>query len=159
MKVINAFSGLSLYVAAAFIIGMMLLTVSDVFMRYLFSSPITGATELIEYMMIGTLLSMASCALENRHVKVEGVVQYLPPWARMGLEIITLIVSFIFIGILAWQGYQAGVEELSYGVSSSMLRIPHFPFYIVLAAGFTLLCLAILNSIFLKVLEPFKHES
>jgi TRAP-type C4-dicarboxylate transport system permease small subunit len=137
--------------AVVVVVAMMMLTVADVFMRYVFSRPIMGTTEITEYLMVCTLLAMAFCALENRHIKVDAVVQYLSPRAQAVVETITLIAGLGLIVILAWQGFEAGLYEMSYDVRSSMLQVPNFPFYVVLVVSFALLCLAIVYTIIRKV--------
>ena len=49
---------------------MMLLTVSDVFMRYVFTQPIKGSVELTEYLMaVVGFFGLAWCAIKKGHAQ------------------------------------------------------------------------------------------
>ena len=156
MKIINALSRIAIDMTMVVLAAMMTLTVADVFMRYVFSRPITGTTELTEYMMVCTLLGMAPCALEKRHINVDVVTQMLPPKINAVVDIITLLGGVGFIAVLAWQGFASGLYELSYDVRSSMLNVPDFPFYVVLAASFAVLFLVMVVLIVQRIGEIVK---
>jgi TRAP-type C4-dicarboxylate transport system permease small subunit len=126
----------------ATVVAMMLLTVADVFLRYVFSAPIIGVTEITEVMMVCLLLGMAACAMEKRHIKVDIVIAHSPPKVVVLMDLITMLMGFALTIGLIWEGYQRGLFELRYGVESSMLKIPVFPFYIVLAVSFIILFIA-----------------
>jgi hypothetical protein len=66
-------------VASFTIAVIMMLTVADVLMRYLFSRPITGTTELTEFMMVILILSVVPAALANRHITVNMCIGVLTP--------------------------------------------------------------------------------
>lgn len=156
MKIINFLSHIAIYMAMGVLMVMMSLTVADVFMRYVFSNPITGTTELTEYMMVCTLLGMAPCALQRRHINVDVVTDFLPPRVNAVIDIITLLAGLAFIIILSWQGFAAGLYELSYDVRSSMLNIPDFPFYVVLSFSFATLSLVMVILIIQRISELVK---
>ena len=156
MKTINFLSRIAIYMAMVVLLVMMSLTVADVFMRYIFNNPITGTTELTEYMMVCTLLGMAPCALQTRHINVDVVTQVLPPRLNAVVDIITLLAGLAFIIILSWQGFMAGLYELSFDVRSSMLNIPDFPFYVVLSLSFATLSIVMIVLIIQRILELVK---
>lgn len=156
MKAINFLSRIAIYMAMVVLMVMMSLTVADVFMRYIFNDPITGTTELTEYMMVCTLLGMAPCALQRRHINVDVVTQVLPPRFNAVVDLITLLAGLAFIIILSWQGFMAGLYELSFDVRSSMLNIPDFPFYVVLSVSFATLSLVMIVLIIQRISELVK---
>lgn len=157
VKIINFLSRISTGLAMFVLMFMMLLTVSDVFMRYIFIRPITGTTELTEYLMVCALFGIVPCALENRHIKVDVVTQRLPPKIYAIVDIITLLGGLVLVVILAWQGFAAGLYELSFNVKSSMLKIPDFPFYVVLATSFAVLSLIMVVLIIQRIAELVKR--
>jgi len=126
----------------ATVVAMMLLTVADVFLRYVFSAPITGVTEITEVMMVCLLLGMAACAMDKKHIKVDVIIQHTPPKITILMDLVTMLMGFFLTVLLVWEGYQRGLFELGYGVESSMLKIPVFPFYIVLSVSFIILFIA-----------------
>lgn len=157
MKKINSLSGVFIYVAIGLVVAMVLLTVSDVFMRYTFNSPITGTTELTEFIMICLLLGMAPCALAGGHVRVDAVVQRLRPRVQAILDIILYIPGLGMVAILAWRGYEQSRRVLEYNATSTMLDIPKFPFYVILVVGFIMLCMAMVVLLIQRIGEAAKR--
>jgi TRAP-type C4-dicarboxylate transport system permease small subunit len=132
-------------IAIGILVGMMLFTVLDVFLRAVFNRPLPGSVDVIEIGMVAVgFLGLSLCAMREMHVKVDLVVSLLPKRAQR------IIVSFgylIGLGIcilLSWQAFQEGIAVRELNTLSSTLEIPVFPFYWVVALGFALLCLAIL---------------
>src|SRR3972149_6961066 len=59
---------------------MMLATVADVFLRYLFNKPILGIVELVECLMVVVVfLALPRCTLRGGNARVEAVSAYFPP--------------------------------------------------------------------------------
>ena len=156
MKIINSLSEVMLYAAIAVVVAMMLLTVSDVFLRYVFANPITGTTEVTEFMLVCLLLGVAPCALARAHIRVDALVQRLKPRVQAILDIILYIIGLGMTAILAWQGFTKSLHVLEYGAKSSMLDIPNFPFYVILVISFTILCLAMVVLLIQRTSEAIK---
>ena len=89
MKVIRSASRAVGYVAVVTVIALMLLTVADVFLRYVFNNPIRGTIELTEMMMVWILLVVAWGALEGSHVKIDILMRRFSPRVQATVEIFT----------------------------------------------------------------------
>ena len=141
-KVIQSITLYLSYVGMFFLIPMMLLTSGEVIGRAIWSWPIPGSMELSSYMLaVFILLGVAYTHQVKGHVRVTMLVSRLPEWATLILEVITDLLSLFIIAIMAWQGWVVGMEERTV---SDMLRIPQFPFrLLVFVAGF-FLCLELL---------------
>jgi TRAP-type transport system small permease protein len=142
MKVVNVIMRISVWITMVVLVAMMSISVADIFMRYVFNMPISGTSELIEIMMICLLLGMAGCAMENRHVRVDVIIERLPERAVAFMDVVMMVLGIGVSGILMWQGFWQGMFQLRYQVSSSALHIPVFPFYVVLSVSFILLIIA-----------------
>ncbi len=153
MKVINLLMRITLWITMVVLVAMMMLSVADVFMRYVFNHPIDGTAEMVEIMMICLLMGMAGCAIEGRHIKVDVIIERLPEKVVALMDVIMMILGIGVSGILMWQGYWQGIFQLRYGVSSSMLRIPVFPFYIVLSLSFLFLIIATVVLVIKRIRE------
>ena len=156
MRIINSLSQAILYVAIGLVVAMMLLTVSDVFLRFAFASPITGTMEVTEYMMICLLIGMAPCTLARKHIRIDAVVQRLRPRVQAILDVIIYTAGLGMVAILTWRSYTQSLIVLEYGARSSMLEIPKFPFYVVLIASFSLLCLAMVVILIQSIAKAVK---
>jgi len=158
VKVINSLSRIIGHATIFVILAMMVLTVSDVTMRYLFSRPITGTTEITEYMMICILLAMAWGAVQEKHITVSAVMDRMPKKVQAITDIITFLISLGVFALVTWQSYVAALFALEFNVSSALLGLPDAPFYIVLMAGFGILCLSIIPVLVKRIKQAGKNE-
>ena len=146
VTVINKISQITGTIAVVFLVGMMLLTVTDVFLRYVFSAPIKGSLELTEYaMVLAGFLGIAWCAVKRGHVKVDLVINRLPPRVQSVIDTITLVLAMTVVPLVAWQGFvQARYAQVE-RAASDFLDIPDYPFYLVVGLGFSLLVLVMVT--------------
>lgn len=133
-------------VGMCLLIPLMLLTTSDVVGRKFFSKTIPGAFELSEYILaIFILLGAAYTQQVKGHVGVDFITSRLSPRVRAVCQIITILLSLFIITILIWQGWIEGIRERTV---SDMLRIPQYPFRLLVAIGGFLLWLELLIDLF-----------
>jgi len=149
MKLKMLIQRVNFYVCAVgmcLIIPLMLLTTSDVVGRKFFSKTIPGAFELSEYILaIFILLGAAYTQQVKGHVGVDFITSRLSPRVRAVCQIITVLLSLFIITILIWQGWVEGITERTV---SDMLRIPQYPFRLLVAIGGFLLWLELLIDLF-----------
>ena len=130
------------YIGMVLLVPMMLLTTGDVLGRGLWSKPIPGTLELSSYMLaIFILLGLAYTQQVRGHVRVEMLVSRLPQKVTAVLDVLTNLMCLFMISILVWQGWVLGMEEKAV---SDMLRIPQWPFKLLVALGSVLLFLEFL---------------
>ena len=82
-------------------LAMMLLTATDITLRYLFSLPIVGAPELTEFLMLILVsFGLSYTAVKREHVIIDFVTQYLSKRVKAVVNVTTHILG---IGIfMAW---------------------------------------------------------
>lgn len=130
------------YVGMFFLIPMMLLTSGEVVGRAIWSRPIPGSMELSSYLLaIFILLGVAYTHQVKGHVRVTMLVSRLPERIAQILEIITTLLSLFIIAVMTWQGWVVGMEERTV---SDMLRIPQFPFRLLVSVTGFFLCLELI---------------
>ena len=98
---------------AAFVMGvisaigmasMMLVTMYDVFMRFLFAKPIYGVYELVGMLLVVTSsFGMALCQKDRSHITVTLITDRLPPRMKKISVIFGLFMSLVCYGIITWQ--------------------------------------------------------
>jgi TRAP-type C4-dicarboxylate transport system permease small subunit len=132
-------------VGAGVLAVMMFLSAMDVLLRYFFNRPISGAMELIQYMMLTIVVSgFAHCAVEKSHIRVEVLIERCQPKTKAILYTITSLLSLgLFLLITRQAVVYAGFLRDA-GMTSPVLLIPAYPFAIILALGTTVFCLALL---------------
>src|SRR3989304_7074502 len=116
-------------VSGVFLIPLMIITAVDVVGRDVFNHPIPGTVELSQYMLaVFILLGFAYAHQVKAHVAVSIITSRLSQNAQFILNLITTLIGLFIFSILAWQGLVVGVEERTV---SDMLRIPQYPFRIL----------------------------
>jgi TRAP-type C4-dicarboxylate transport system permease small subunit len=130
----------------AMIIPLMLLTFADVMLRGFFNKPIPGTFEISQYILaVFILLGAAYTQQVKGHVGVDFVTSRLSPRLRAVCEILTTLLSLFIIAVVVWQGWVVGIEEKAV---SDQLRIPQYPFKVLVAVGGFLLWLELLIDLF-----------
>jgi TRAP-type C4-dicarboxylate transport system permease small subunit len=133
-------------IGMAMIIPLMLLTFADVLLRGFFNKPIPGTFEISQYMLaVFILLGAAYTQQVKGHVGVDFVTSRLSPRLRAICEIATTLLSLFIIAIVVWQGWVEGITEKAV---SDQLRIPQYPFRVLVAVGGLLLWLELLIDLF-----------
>ncbi|MFC1945999.1 TRAP transporter small permease [Chloroflexota bacterium] len=142
-SVINRLSRVGGVLVVFFLMSIMILIVTDVTLRYLFHAPIQGSVEITEiFMSIAGFTGLAWCAFKGGHVKVDLIVRHLPPRIQAITDSFVLLCTLSIIPLLGWQGFKYGTYILKEHVSTQMLTIPYFPFYMIMGLSFLLLTLA-----------------
>ena len=131
--------------AIASLLTMMLLTVSDIFMRYVFKNPIVGSVELVEYLIVvAGFLGVAWCTFRGGHLKVGVIVDRMRPRVQAITDSITLFLGITVVPLVAWQLFVRAREAQLEGLRSYILDLPDFIFLVVAGVGYALFFLALL---------------
>jgi len=131
------------------VILMMLMTVSDVVLRYFFNRPIVGAYELIEFTLVIVVFFAAAYTMaEDRHVSVDVLISRLPGRARYTLTCINTLMGLGIVFLFAWRSVLFALAQRFRGVTSPALHISVYPFVLLVALGAALLFLVLLAQYF-----------
>jgi len=126
-------------VGAWFLIPLMIITAVDVVGRDVFNHPIPGTVELSQYMLaVFILLGFAYAHQVKAHVAVSIFTSRLSGPAQIILNTLSSLLCLFISCIIAWQGWVVGIEEKTV---SDMLRVPQYPFRLLVALAAFLLCL------------------
>jgi len=129
-------------VGACFLIPLMLITAADVVMRDVFNRPLPGTVELSQYMLaVFILLGLAYAQEVKAHVAVSILTSRFSRRAQLILSIVTTLLGLFIFLILIWQGWVVGIEERTV---SDMLRVPQYPFRLLVAVAALCVCLELL---------------
>jgi TRAP-type C4-dicarboxylate transport system permease small subunit len=129
-------------VGAWFLIPLMIITAVDVVSRDVFNHPIPGTVELSQYMLaVFILLGLAYTQQVKAHVAVSLFTSRLSRPIQLSLNILSALLCLFISFIIAWQGWVVGIEEKTV---SDMLRVPQYPFRLLVAVAAFLMCLELL---------------
>ncbi len=129
--------------------AIMAITVTtDVMGRFLLGKPFPGGPEMVEQFMVCTIYFMLPhVTKEDKHIRVDIFVSKLSrvaPRLQCATAFIFDIIILVLLAFLAWQGFAGSIDALRSGEVTDTLSIPHYPFHILLAVGFTLAFLSFL---------------
>ena len=145
-KIANPISRGMSNVGAGILAVMMFFAALDVLLRYFFNRPISGALELIQYMMLIIVVSgFAQCTIDKSHIRVEVLIDRCPPRIRTVLYCITSLLTLGLIVLITRQAIIYTGFLLDGHLTSPVLFIPAFPFAIALALGMAVFSLGLLG--------------
>ena len=122
--------------------AMMLLTVSDVFLRYVFRKPILGTTEITESMMAClAFFALAWCATRNSHLEVDLLISRFSTRVQAVMDALTRLIGLVVVALIAWRNILEAMAVRELNLVSSLIKIPSFPFYYIISLGCGILCL------------------
>ncbi len=158
-RVGNSASRLGLAAAAASLLLVVAINFVNVVLRYVFFHPLAWAEELMLYLSIFSVYAGAVVvAWEQRHIRLDGILQIAPLRFRLGLE---MLASMVAIGILVPVIYSSvTVVSLlaSFGEHSDALQVPMWIPQSVIPIALLLIVLAMLIRIFAPDLAPRKDD-
>ena len=154
MKWIDAAADLLNRMAAGILFAMMLLAMTDVVLRKVFSQGVLGALELTEFMMAGVVFfALARTERLDRNVRVDLVMERFSPRTQLLAAMLTGTVSCLLCILIAAAMFVHAHAMKASGEVSMDLWIPKYPFVYLMAAGCALLALILL----MKVLTAFRE--
>jgi TRAP-type C4-dicarboxylate transport system permease small subunit len=134
-------------------VALMFLIVADVCLRYLFNSPIASSNELVMFLMAVVVFSALSYTeTVDGHVIIDLVVSRLPRGAKTALRGITSIISLALFALIAQQNIVRAKALQAEGLTSSILHVPVYPFYLFAAFGCALLCVVLLIHVLVSLI-------
>lgn len=113
----------------AFLVALTLVTVADVIGRYLLSSPLPGAAEYTEILLMAIVfMGLPAVCLDDGHISVDLLTASLKGMAaKVQLNLGRLLVSVV-LGLVSCQLWKHGAQLESYNEVTVYLRAPLGPF-------------------------------
>ncbi len=138
------------------IVAVMVLTVGNIFARLLLKRPILGTYELIGFFTATAMgFALAYCAVHNGHIAIGFIMQRLSPTLQKGSDIITGLISFVFLGLSTWHLGKYAYSMVLSGEVSSTAEIPFYPYIYLVSVGLFMLSLVLM----IKLVRLFKKEA
>jgi TRAP-type C4-dicarboxylate transport system permease small subunit len=144
-KAVTAASDFFNMIASAALVLMMVLSCADIFMRYLFSKPITGTYDIVG--LSGAVLaafSLPYTMLKKGHVAVEILIQSLSRGKQLAIETFSHVLGISLFLVLVWQAILLSKDMKAAGEVTPTLLLPFYPIVYCMALCFFFLSLAIL---------------
>ena len=136
-------------IAAVVILLLMFLTTADVTGRYVFNSPIQGAFDGSEVLMVGVVfLGIAYVQSMKGHVKVEVLTSWMPQKGQLALDTFGYIVGFFVIALILWQSsLYTWKAFVTHDHTMGIVELPLWPGKSLIPIGAGLLCIRLLSDV------------
>jgi TRAP-type C4-dicarboxylate transport system permease small subunit len=111
--------------------------------------PILGTYEYTGFLAALTIaLALAHCAAKKGHVAITLFADMMPKRIQAILDTIVAIFGIVLYSILAWQCVKYAMVLYQSGELSITTLTPFYPLVLVVAFGFAMLALVLLNDLF-----------
>jgi len=125
-----------LRLASVALIVMMLATLADVFMRYVFNSPIRGVYEFVEAMMVLFVFNgMSTAFLQRRNIVIDLIDSVAPRPIVAALVRLADLLTILTIGMFAYAMIKPALQSYSYGEMKMELQVPIWWFWAAALIG------------------------
>jgi len=148
-KIINVITQAAALISIIVIFAMMMMTVLDVFGRFVFNKPISGTFELTRIalaMIVFPALGLAQ--LEKENIGITIVYDRLPMPVQKFLDVLIAIVSLALFSVVFWQMIKHAQRTRASGLITSVLRMPVHPWIFAASIGVFVLVLVLIVDFF-----------
>lgn len=124
----HVFRRITAVVTGILLLSLTGVTLVDVMGRYFLSSPLPGASEITELLVMAIVFAgLPAICLDDGHITVDLLTSKLKGRADLAQTFLARIVVAVMLAIVAWQMWEHGVRIGSYGSTTTYLRIPLEP--------------------------------
>jgi len=148
LKKMEATSTLMASVGCMALLCMMLICTIDVIGRYFFNTPVTGAFEITEFLVLILIFSFIGYTQSKKaHVSVDLLFTLFPRRLQVVIDLITHTMCLVLMGLITWMSIIKALELIEVGAVSPNLKIPTYPFVFFLVLGCAVMCIQYLVDI------------
>jgi TRAP-type C4-dicarboxylate transport system permease small subunit len=154
-RIVYRFSRMLDVLSGIALVLMMVLVFVNVALRAVWT-PILGTYEFTGFLAALTIaLALAHCAARKGHVAITLFADMMPNRIQAILDTIVAILGIVLYSILAWQCSKYAMVMYHSGEVSLTTLTPFYPFLFVVAFGFAMLALVLLNDLFKSLQRIF----
>lgn len=145
--------------ASICLIGMALVTCTDVILRSAFNKPIFGSEEIVSIFAILAIgFALPYAHRQNAHVGVEILYRLLSAKSRRKIKLLTSGVSVLLFAALAWQMFIYARVTQNSGALSMNLELPMYRFVYALSFCLLVVALCMLQDILLSLRKERREK-
>lgn len=145
-KIVDSVSWGAALISTGALAVILVVVVANVIGRRFLHQPIAGTTELTEMAMLCIVfLALAWCAVERAHISVGVVMERFSPRVQAIVDSINYLAGLGLCILIVWQTILRAIDVQEQGLTTFIHKVPHFPFYWLIAVGFAILCLVMVG--------------
>jgi C4-dicarboxylate transporter, DctM subunit len=158
VKILSKCERAGAVISGAFILIMMVMTTADVFLRYVFNSPIKGNYELQPLLLIGVVfLAAASIQARRSHIALDLITSHLSKGNQAAIRLFSDIIFLVFAALICWQFAMATrTAWIAHDYFWGLVKFPLWPPYLVITLGTGLLGLRLIQQL---ISSPLWHKA
>lgn len=128
-------------VTAIVLIAMMLHVVAHAVLRFLFSSPIYGTNEMVQYwyLPLVALLGIPAAQLQKQHITVTLATGRMNFWNAAIFKMFAALLGVVVSLLWAWFGLEEALHRMSIGATAGVTDVIIWPVYFLVPLTFGLL--------------------
>ena len=139
-----------LWLATAAFVILIGVTIADVFLRYLFNSPVRGSYDLVEFMLVVFVFhGMASAFLQRKNIVIDVIDTFANPRLVVILIRIADLLAVFMLALLAYAMIKPAMQAYGYGDRKLELQLPIYIMWIVALSGMAGSILCAIGRLFL----------
>lgn len=124
------------FICIAAIAVLMLAVFADVVMRFIFSRPISGVTELAQCCWVIMTLSFGVVILENANTMVDIFVNKMHPQAKRIVVLFVDVAAILFTFVIGYRTILKSISSANANIMYVMLGVKEWPFMLLFACSF-----------------------
>lgn len=133
------------WLGAISLMGIVLVILTDVFLRRMFHMTFVGALESVELLLIMVMFAgQAHTEINDRHVQIDILTSKISSRSQSMLRVFIGAISIGISCILVWQSFVMAHTLQMAGDRTGMLGLPVFPMIYLMAIGLSLFCLTLM---------------
>lgn len=153
--IINRIAMGAAFVSGAAFVMIMSLMFADVIGRYVFSSPLPFAVELIQlWMGLAITFGLAITTWHRGHIRVDLVLHSSPRPIRRTLDWLADVTSLVFFALVSWKLFEKAGQTLGDGIFTQILELPVAPVVFLMSLGAALALVVAVAMLFMPTGEP-----
>lgn len=138
-KVLFKISSIAGWIGKLILIGIVILVILDVILRYFFNNPFAFSVELIEIaLIIASFSAIVLCTAKREHL----VIRVLS--GNAVTDCLVLLLSISVFAIMTWRCFLYALQLRAMGNVSVLLKIPLYPFSLFISLCSFLITLMLL---------------
>jgi TRAP-type C4-dicarboxylate transport system permease small subunit len=138
--------GMLAFVSGVALVSMVLLTCSNIFMRYMWSIPISGTFELMGFFgAVVTTFALGYTQRFRMHIAVTVLVDRFSSKTKTALTVLNDLLCMTFFVLVGWQTILMSNNFVEQGEVTETLQIVFYPFTYAVALGCLVLALVFLT--------------
>jgi TRAP-type C4-dicarboxylate transport system permease small subunit len=136
---------------------LMMVTVCDVFLRYVFNRPIRGSYDMVECMLLVFVFNgMPAAFFLRRNIVIDVIDSFVGARATAALIRLADLLSVVCLGLLMWAMLTPARQAYGYGDVKLELSLPIYVLWIVALAS---MCGTLLSALATLVTKPASASS